>query len=722
MTQRLTWPLWIGLSALACAHAPYGAEPEPAQQTAGKPPVSSKYAKDDTDKSTGVALPTAPRQNISQNPQADQALANTRARTQSSPKKAQVEALVRVWKAYPATTAGEDALYQAGTVAFSLGDYVSARRAFNELLFENPLYEHAPEAKEKLALAALETHAFRDAFQTLVSLAERARGDERRRLLEEADRAAEGAQMWGPALQIALEFAKNAGGAEREAALNRVAELVEAKVPVDEVAQAQANLDTDHPAWVLLTYKLARVAAHLRDFPQLEALASKLSSVAPNSVQAQKARELLNRAHETGKVAPRVVGVVLALTGKYKALGEAYLRGLQLAFKNSDITLVVKDSNGDVGQAAKAVESLALDEGAIAVIGPYNGDEARRAAVTAEDQGVPLLTMTRKEGITELGPHVFRNALTSSMQTRALVDYSVKVLGFKSFAMLYPSAAFGKELASDFWSDVAARGGEVRGAESYAQDQTTFKREAQKLVGRYYLDDRKDFVDSQKEIAKSDADSFRKRKALEKAKSSLEPIVDFDALFVPDYWDRVGLLAPALAVEDIITNGCDEKELENLKKTTGKDDLKTVTLLGVSTWSSRKNADGVPGLIERGGKYVHCSIYVDGFYVDSERPATRRFVRQYTEAYKDQEPPSLVEATAYDSGKMVRAVLDGAHPATREDFQRALAGLKGFEGATGRMSFSDKREAERELFFLTVDAKGVHELKPGQRPGQQPKG
>jgi ABC-type branched-subunit amino acid transport system substrate-binding protein len=138
--------------------------------------------------------------------------------------------------------------------------------------------------------------------------------------------------------------------------------------------------------------------------------------------------------------------------------------------------------------------------------------------------------------------------------------------------------------------------------------------------------------------------------------------------------------------------------------------------LGVSTWSSPKNADGVPGLIERGGKFVYCSIYVDGFFADSERPQTRRFVKLYSDMYKDQPPPGLFEAMAYDSARMVRAVLDGQHPSTREDFRTALANLHGFEGATGKTSFNDKREPERDLFFLNVDAKGIHELKAKLKP------
>jgi hypothetical protein len=61
---------------------------------------------------------------------------------------------------------------------------------------------------------------------------------------------------------------------------------------------------------------------------------------------------------------------------------------------------------------------------------------------------------------------------------------------------------------------------------------------------------------------------------------------------------------------------------------------------------------------------------------------------------------------------MVRNVIETARPQTREAFRESLAGLKGFEGACGTTTMNDRREAERELFLLGIDNKGVKELAP----------
>src|SRR5262249_16934976 len=73
---------------------------------------------------------------------------------------------------------------------------------------------------------------------------------------------------------------------------------------------------------------------------------------------------------------PKVVGALLQLSGQYKLFGDAVLRGIRLALQGSDIELVVKDTKGDPALAAKAVEELVFDDGAIGILGPLLVDES----------------------------------------------------------------------------------------------------------------------------------------------------------------------------------------------------------------------------------------------------------------------------------------------------------------------------------------------------------
>ncbi|WP_205522569.1 ABC transporter substrate-binding protein [Myxococcus eversor] len=665
---------------------------------------------------TGDPFPKRPTVEAKKDATADAALAQARQTAQAAPdKKKAAEAYLSVRKAYPATTAGQDALYQAGVLFFESKDYVNARKSFNELLFENPLYNQAEDAKRKLALSAMEVGAYRDAYQTLSSLAERAEGAEREQLLRDAARAAEGAGLYGQSLTMAVEQAGQAKTQqERDAAVARVEALVEGRADFVDIARVAEGLPSTNPAWPVLTFKLARVYYHLREWTRLEETLNRFLAEAPQSPFAPQARELLARATRRVEAKPKTVGVLLPMTGRYQPIGEAVLRGIQLGLEGSDIELVVKDTQADVNKTGQAMEQLAFDDGAIAVLGPLLGDDSKRAALVAEELQLPLLTMTRQEGVTDLGPYVFRNMLTNAAQADAIADYAINVKGYKKFALLYPNIPYGVELADAFWDQVLERGGVVRGAERYSHDQTTFTTEAKKLVGRYYLEDRGDYVEGVRDLQGEHLDAFRRRKALEKVKSGVEPIIDFEAIFMPDDWRRVSLVAPALAVEDIVTNACEPRDLERIRKTTGKKELKTVTLFGANQWSSPKGRSGLPELIERGGKFVTCSVYVDGFFVDSQRPATRTFVRKYREAYKQEtgKDPGLLEAIGYDSGRMLRQLVEKKEggPRTRAQMRDALSGLKDFDGATGRTSFNEKREAVKQLFLLSIDNKGVTEI------------
>jgi ABC-type branched-subunit amino acid transport system substrate-binding protein/nucleotide-binding universal stress UspA family protein len=664
----------------------------------------------------GDPFPKKPSVEARKDARADEALAQAIQQAETLPRKQAAETFLAVRKAYPETTAGQEALYRAGVVFYDSQDYVNARKTFNELLFENPLHPQAPDAKRRLGRAALEVGAYRDAYQTLYSLAERAEGPERTQLLEDAAKAAERAGLFGQALQIAVDLAGNAQTPEaQQAAVARVQQLVEGRAGFTDVARVMDELSPSNPAWPVLSFKLARIYYHLRDWTRLEETLNRFLAEAPSHPFAGQARELLARATRRVEVRPKTVGLLLPMSGKYKAVGEAVLRGVKLGLAGSDVELVVKDTQGDVNITGQAMEQLAFDEGAMVVLGPITSDDSRRAALVAEELQVPLINLSRQEGITDIGPYVFRNMLTNEAQARAIAEFAMKQKGFKSFAMLYPNLPYGVELANDFWDYVTENGGQVRGAESYAHDQTTFTTEAKKLVGRYYLEDRLDYIESMREVAQqtSGMDAFRKRKAMEKAKGNVEPIVDFDAIFLPDEWRRVSLVAPALAVEDIVTNACDARDVERIRKTTGKKDLKTVMLLGTNAWSSAKGASGLPELIERGGKFVTCSVYVDGFFVDSQRPATQRFVKAYRQANTGD--PGLLEAYGYDSARIVRQIMESKQaPRSRGEFREALTNLKDFDGATGKTSFDEKREARKPLFLLSVSNKGITEVPPDQ--------
>jgi ABC-type branched-subunit amino acid transport system substrate-binding protein len=374
--------------------------------------------------------------------------------------------------------------------------------------------------------------------------------------------------------------------------------------------------------------------------------------------------------------------------------------------EGSGFRVATRDTRGDAEGAVEALRQLAA-EGAVAVIGGPTNAEGPRAAAAAQELGVPLLSLSKVEGVTGLGPYVFRVMLTASAQASALAEFAVARRGLRRFAVLYPDMPYGTELMAAFWDEVEGRGGEFRGAGIYQPDRTSFVPLVKDLVGKLALDERPDWAEVQAGALKGITDPYRRSKALEKARKELPPIVDFEAVFIPDFARNVTQLAPALAVEDVVTT-CDPRELERIRKVTPWE-VRPVQLLGGNGWDD-------PALFEKAGKYVECAVFVDGFFPGSERPATRGFVQAFQE--RNGRVPSILEASAYDAARILVQVVSKDRAEGRDAVRTALAGLRAFPGATGDLAFDARGEPVRQLFFLTVDRSGVREMTAAELAAQ----
>ena len=107
------------------------------------------------------------------------------------------------------------------------------------------------------------------------------------------------------------------------------------------------------------------------------------------------------------------LGVVLPLSGPLAEFGEQSLMGVLLAarvFEESDteVRVLVRDSQGRPELAAEAVRDLAADDDVTAIVGPLAGGECEAAAAAAEQAEVPLLTLTSRAQIAATRPHVLR--------------------------------------------------------------------------------------------------------------------------------------------------------------------------------------------------------------------------------------------------------------------------------------------------------------------------
>jgi len=110
--------------------------------------------------------------------------------------------------------------------------------------------------------------------------------------------------------------------------------------------------------------------------------------------------------------------------------------------------------------------------------------------------------------------------------------------------------------------------------------------------------------------------------------------------------------------------------------------------------------------IELGGKAVEGILVAANYFNTDPRPAALAFNKAYMAAYNKQ--PNMFAALAYDAAGLIVAALEVAGLDDRSKVRPALEGLKGYEGATGGISYANGHDPEKELLKITIkDGKWV---------------
>jgi ABC-type branched-subunit amino acid transport system substrate-binding protein len=466
---------------------------------------------------------------------------------------------------------------------------------------------------------------------------------------------------------------------EQESFRFKSVEIVEGKLNQEQLEKVARDSDFGFARGYAL-FRLGETALEDRDKDRARKYFSSVGEFLPGSDLAVRAQDILSQLESSKFVESKTVGVVLPLTGKNAAVGQKALRGVEMGLglnnPGSGFRLAVMDSEGNPDNARRGVERLVKEDNAIAIVGSLLSKTAPAVAAKADELGVPTIGLSQKSGLTEIGPTVFRNALTSEMQVRYLVRTAMEDYGMKRFAIVYPNDPYGIEYTNLFWDEVLARGGTIVSAQVYNPKETDFRYVIQRLAGTYYIEGR---VDEYKARIAKMSENTEKKKSVRTSHEEeiLPPIVDFDAVFIPDSAKAMGQIAAFLSFSGV----------------------KGVKLMGTNLWNT-------PGLAKRAGNFANNLIFVDSFI-----PATAnhsRFVQEYKALYNEE--PSLIEIQAYDSALILRQlVAQGA--ATRESLTRELSSLKKFPGALGSLNMTQDREIQRPLMALTLEKGEVVPLK-----------
>ncbi len=423
----------------------------------------------------------------------------------------------------------------------------------------------------------------------------------------------------------------------KQEAASYIKNMVDQKLNKKQLVSLANSLGPEFPADLILQ-KLISIYRIERDLGNYQISLEYLIFRFPNHESREHYEKLLIRLKTDPSRVIRI-GVVLPLSGKRAIVGQRVLQGIQLAINDlsardkSRLELVVKDS-GLGREVVQVVEELAQDPNVIGIIGPVLTEDVESVIPIIEKYQLPIFTPTASTpGLADKSPYIFRNALTKELQARYLARHAVNELNLYRFVVMYPTAAYGETMRKVFEDEVRSFGGHIVESISYERTQTDFKKQILQLGGM--ADDRLK-AKIQRHIKRGTQppplnDWGVKSRPLvegglyaddevEALKVALE--LNYDAIFIPGYYDKVRLIVPQLAFYNI----------EN------------ILLMGGNGWHSRE-------LVDAARNYLKTVLFVDGFYVNSQNERTVKFVDMFLSTFGQN--PTIHSAQSYDAANIL---------------------------------------------------------------------
>lgn len=336
------------------------------------------------------------------------------------------------------------------------------------------------------------------------------------------------------------------------------------------------------------------------------------------------------------------IGGLAPLTGNVSVYGITSSNGTKLAFdeinKNGGILgktvdFDLQDEKGEPNEAINAYNKLA-SSGIVALIGDVTSKPSLAVGdiIAAESDPTPMLTPTgTADAITKAGDSIFRVCFTDPTQGQIIAKFAVDNLKIKTVAILSNvSDEYSNGLAEAFTSVVKEAGVEIIANEGYGADDKDFKTQLTKIQG-------------------------------------LNP----DALFIPDYYNVVALVAQQ--AREVGYEG---------------------TLLGGDGW------DGILGTLPEDKKTVvdNC-YYASHFSTSDTTPVVANFVKSYQEKYN--ELPTSFSALGYDAAYIMKAAIEKAGSTDKAKIVEALKGVS-VECVTGNITFDENGDPIKDVAIIKL--------------------
>lgn len=222
-----------------------------------------------------------------------------------------------------------------------------------------------------------------------------------------------------------------------------------------------------------------------------------------------------------------LIGVMLPLNGQYAEIGNQILAGIRygaMLYADSmktKVELDIRDNNASLGTSIEIALDFMNNSRLIGVVGPLISDNVKAVAAVLNGSGKILLTPTATENdLVDFSNYLYQFQPNRGVRGAALAAYAVNTLGLKTFAVIAPTDAYGRELTDSFTRKVDELGGQILYEGWYVGEPTD--------LSNHFKNIRTIGMRSLFELVSSDLDSVRQSEY----KSILKPITPDSGRFV----------------------------------------------------------------------------------------------------------------------------------------------------------------------------------------------
>ncbi|MHB1295475.1 MAG: ABC transporter substrate-binding protein [Anaerolineae bacterium] len=334
---------------------------------------------------------------------------------------------------------------------------------------------------------------------------------------------------------------------------------------------------------------------------------------------------------------PVKVAIVVPLSGDVKTFGESTKNGSMMAFEEAiaagwEIETVIADSKCDAQEAANAANKVIFEDGVKYIIGEVCSSASIPISEIAEANKVlqmsptstnPVVTVNEDGSVKE---YVFRACFLDPFQGEVVAALATEQGATKAAVLFDVGNDYVKGLAEYFKASFEEMGGTVPVFEAYTKDDTDFSA----ILGKVAA-------------------------------------ADVDVLFLPDYYNKVNLIAAQVKEKGI-----------------------TATLMGGDGWDSPELQ---VELVEGG--------YFSNHYSPADpRPVVQNFVAAYTAKYGAE--PDALATLAYDAARILLQSIAEAGVDDPTAVKDAMAAIQ-YEGVSGDITYDELHNPVKKAAIVKIE-------------------